>query len=72
VKRHGALSLLASWRDGLFRRQPRDRVLDLVLEMLRQDMRNETPDAVFYTVSYATVTGVVLLVLGFAVIWASR
>jgi hypothetical protein len=32
VKRHGALSLLASWRDGLFRRQPRDRVLDLVLE----------------------------------------
>jgi hypothetical protein len=42
------------------------------LKMLRQDMRNETPDAVFYTVSYATVTGVVLLVLGFAVIWASR
>jgi hypothetical protein len=47
-------------------------MLHLVLEMLRQDMRNETPDAVFYTVSYATVTGVVLLVLGFAVIWASR
>jgi ABC-type Fe3+ transport system permease subunit len=72
VKRHGALSLLASWRDGLFRRQPRDRVLDLVLENAAARYANETPDAVFYTVSYATVTGVVLLVLGFAVIWASR
>jgi hypothetical protein len=29
------------------------------------------PDAVFYTVSYATVTGVVLVVLVLGVIWAS-
>ena len=30
------------------------------------------PDAAFYTLSYATVTGVVLVVLVLGVIWASR
>ena len=30
------------------------------------------PDAVFYTLSYAAVTGVVLVVLVLGVIWASR
>jgi hypothetical protein len=30
------------------------------------------PDAAFYILSYATVTGVVLVVLVLGVIWASR
>jgi hypothetical protein len=30
------------------------------------------PDALFYALSYATVTGVVLVVLVLGVVWASR